>query len=109
MSHMAVLQNATVKLFGDWKKHIWDENFIHGSGQNEETEQEKQVFNSYLVYIQRELDSCIFCKGIESLTQTLIFPLSLQIFYTTNTVFSNRSNNLSLKLLKFQRFTQSGF
>ena len=41
MSHMAVLQNATVKLFGDWKKHIWDENFIHGSGQNEETEQAK--------------------------------------------------------------------
>jgi len=44
---------------GKEKKHILDENFIHGSGQNEETEQEKQVFNSYLVYIQRELDSCI--------------------------------------------------
>ena len=41
MSHMAVLQNVTVKLFGERKKHISDENFIQGACQNEETEQAK--------------------------------------------------------------------
>ena len=108
MSHMAVLQNLTVKLFGERKKH--EMRILFRELAKMRKLNKKNKFSILILFIFKENWIHEFVrKWIESLTQTLIFPLSLQIFYTTNTVFSNRSNNLSLKLLKFQRFTQSGF